>query len=452
MGLGFFLRIFMSHNIFNSIEMIKRILLIVFVFVTGLLVAQNKVQTLNNDGAWCWFSDPRAIYVDGKDNTILTGWVKSDGSIETAILDTEKNKIKTQVIYPQLEIDDHDNPAFLQLSDKSIMAFYAKHCALDMYWNKADFDEDVVFGDITTYDPIIKSELDKYPHRQVTYANPYQLSKEDDRIYVLGRWTGFKPNIMWSDDHGESFTKSKVFIAEEGFRRNNRPYVKYYSDGKSRIHIIMTDGHPRKEATNSVYYAYFENKAFWRMDGTKICNLDEIPFQPTDATVVYKATEETGRAWVYDVVADKKGRPTILYARYPSEQEHLYYYATYDGRQWHNNKICHSGKWFPQTQEGKVEREPHYSGGLTIHPLEHNTVYVSKQVNGVFEIEKYVTPDKGMTWEVTAITQNSKYDNVRPVVPRNMSKKDKTMVLWMENEKYIHYTNYKSNIKYIVED
>lgn len=74
---------------------------------------------------------------------------------------------------------------------------------------------------------------------------------------------------MWSEDNGKTFTKSKVFIAEEGFRNANRPYVKYYSDGKSRIHFIFTDGHPRDEPVNSVYYAYYEQGAFGELMGLK---------------------------------------------------------------------------------------------------------------------------------------------------------------------------------------
>ncbi len=432
--------------------MSKYFLLLVLTISTTVLNSQNKIFTLNNDGAWCWFSDPRAIYIKGKTNTILSGWVKSDGSIEASILNTETGTVKTQVLYPNLEYDDHDNPAFLQLTDNSLIAFYAKHCALNMYYHKSTTNSDSIFGNVIPYDPISQSELEKYPLRQVTYTNPYQLKKENNRIYVFGRWTGYKPNIMWSDDNGNTFTKSKVFIAEDGFRKDNRPYVKYFSDGKSRIHIVFTDGHPRKEASNSVYYAYYENKAFWRLDGTKICNLDQIPFKPSDATIVYKATEQTGRAWIYDIIADKKGNPTILYARYPSEDQHLYHYAKYDGKQWHDHEICNSGRWFPQTPEGKTEPEPHYSGGMSLHPLKQNAVYVSKQVNGIFEIEKFVTTDYGKTWKIEPITEHSKYDNVRPVIPRNMTKKNKTVILWMENEKYIHYTNYKSSIKYTIEE
>ena len=51
-----------------------------------------------------------------------------------------------------------------------------------------------------------------FPRRSITYANPISLAAEQDRIYVFGRWAGFKPNIMWSDDEGLSFSKSKVLI------------------------------------------------------------------------------------------------------------------------------------------------------------------------------------------------------------------------------------------------
>ncbi len=89
---------------------------------------------------------------------------------------------------------------------------------------------------------------------------------------------------------------------------------------------------------------------------------------------------------------------------------------------------------------------------MTIHPLQTNVIYLSREINGVFEIEKRTTEDGGRSWEIEAITEKSKYDNVRPYVPRGISRKDKTVVLWMENKKYIHFTNYDVAIKYKVED
>jgi len=84
------------------------------------------IKEITNDGAWCWFSDPRAIYAD-KDN-IITGWVKKDGTIEVASLNTATEEVKFNDIYPKFEFDDHDNPAFTewQCIHHVRLAFYPK--------------------------------------------------------------------------------------------------------------------------------------------------------------------------------------------------------------------------------------------------------------------------------------------------------------------------------------
>jgi hypothetical protein len=82
-------------------------------------------STLTNDGTWCWFSDPRAIYYD--ENLVITGWVKKDGSIEVASLDLKSGEKKFNNIYPQLEIDDHDNPAFVVLPNGNVFTMFSWH-------------------------------------------------------------------------------------------------------------------------------------------------------------------------------------------------------------------------------------------------------------------------------------------------------------------------------------
>lgn len=434
------------------IRMMKNKLFAIICFLFMSTVVLGQQNTLTNDGAWCWFSAPNAIYKHNGKAEIVTGWVTSDGSIEAATLNLKTKKSYIQSVSPKLNKDDHANPSFIELDNKDVLMFYAKHFDKAVRMNKLSAAGDSKDFGATSFKEVFSEEQFKlYPRKCVTYANPIALKKEKNRLFCFGRWTGFKPNMMWSDDNGETFNPAQVFITNQPFNDDNRPYVRYYSDGKSKIHIIFTDGHPRKESTNSVYYACYEKGAFWKADGTKICNLDEIPFEPKDATMVYKATKESGRAWVYDVSADKKGNPIILYARYPKETEHLYHYAQFLKGKWVDNQICNAGKWFPQTPEGEIEREPHYSAGLTFHPLQGNTIYLSREINGVFEIEKRVTPDHGKTWAITPLTQNSKYDNVRPVVPKNMKKGDKTVVLWMVNEKYIHYTDFKSRIEYVLD-
>ncbi len=412
-----------------------------------------NIRKLTGNGAWCWFSGPRAIYLNNDRNELITGWITSNGSLEAGLLNYNTGKVQSQRVVSKLDKDDHANPGFAELPNHEILMAYSKHFDHKVRVNKAANPIEALHFEATVeHDIYDADELERYPNKRVTYANPFCLEKENNRIYCFGRWTGYKPNITWSDDNGQSFEKSKVFITNFPFDGNNRPYVCYHSDGQSKIHILFTDGHPRIEPVNSVYYVCYENGAFWRADGTKICDMENIPFEPKDASLVYQATKEKGRAWIYDLSVDKEGHPVILYARYPEETAHFYHYAIFDGKQWVDNRMCHAGKWFPQTPKGKVEPEPHYAAGMSLHPLEPGTVYLSRDIEGTFEIEKWVTSDDGESWEVSAITQNSKHDNVRPLVPKNMKPGDPAVVLWMVAKKYRHYTDYKTRINYMVDE
>lgn len=424
--------------------------IVTFLFISVEIFSQNIPGSgyLTDDGGWCWFSDPRAIYINGQ---VITGWVKSNGTVEATLFNVSKQSIQTGDLYFRLEKDDHNNPAFAKTADRTVLAMYTRHSLKDLFMNELDpSGTNFEVLEPQLIHPIDKEELKKFPKETITYANPFQLTEEDNRIYCFGRWTGFKPNMMWSDDNGATWTKSKVFITNYPFDPGNRPYVKYYSDGKSRIHFVFTDGHPRVEPTNSVYYAYYEKGSFYKANGDKIASMESIPFEPGDASIIFKSNEVEGRAWIADIGQDETGNPVVLYTKSPEETDHRYWYARFDGEKWLNYEICKSGKWFPQTPDGQKEREPHYFGGITIHPGDADIIYLSRQINGIFEIERWETEDYGKTWMKEAITQNSKFDNVRPYIPRGLKADEHEVVLWMENQKYIHYTLYNSSIRYQV--
>lgn len=433
----------MNHTLQKTI-----LLSLIFTCLCALQASGQHSGYLTRDGAWCWFSDPRAVVIDGQ---IVTGWVTENGSVEAARFDLSDQTTETSELYFALQKDDHNNPAFSTTASGEVIAMYTRHSVKDLFINRLKVDQDPFRATgAQLIHPIAASELKQFPRETMTYANPYRLAGEDDRIYCFGRWTGFKPNITWSDDGGMTWSKSRVMITNYPFDANNRPYVKYYSDGGSRIHMVFTDGHPRVEPTNSVYYAYYEKGAFFRASGEQICTVDELPFAPEDASVVYTSNPEEGRAWIADIGEDEDNNPVILYTRSPEESNHEYWYARYSTKGWNEYKICDSGPWFPQTSAGTREREPHYFGGLTIHPDQASVVYLSRQIEGVFEIERWQTSDGGQSWHAEPITQDSEYDNVRPYVPRGLKKEAQEVVLWMENQKYIHYTDFKTSVKYYI--
>lgn len=424
--------------------------ILITILFTNPVFSQTESGLLTPDGAWCWFSDPRAIAFD---HYIVAGWVKSDGTIEVAKFDLESKRIQTSELYHQLEKDDHNNPGLVVTQSGKLLALYTRHSREDLFINESlNENGDFTFSEAQSIHPIDSAEFIKFPRKTMTYANPIRLAAEDSKLYCFGRWTGFKPNMMTSTDQGKTWSMAKVFITNYPFDNNNRPYAKYFSDGNSKIHITFTDGHPRNEPNNSVYYAYYEGGAFHKADGTKITDLSSIPFEPKEASTIYKSNEKEGRAWIADIGQTKDDNPAILYTRSPTELNHEYWYAVYHQNKWINHKICDSGKWFPHTPEGEKEREPHYFGGMTIHPANSNIVYLSRKIKGVFEIERWETNDFGKSWKKEAITKNSTHDNVRPFVPRGLEADQKEIVLWMENKQYVHYTTYESSIHYSIRE
>src|SRR6187402_2278201 len=62
------------------------------------------------DGAWCWFSDPRAIHFNGKYRRTYAGWIDHAGNVMVGFYDHDSNTIETTILHKELEKDDHDNP------------------------------------------------------------------------------------------------------------------------------------------------------------------------------------------------------------------------------------------------------------------------------------------------------------------------------------------------------
>lgn len=408
----------------------------------------NQWADFTGDGAWCWFSDPRAVYYEGKRNQTFAAWVSSDGSIMIGAYDHDSGKVSEAVLHERLEVDDHDVPSILIRADGRLMVFYSRHSEDDFYLKISE-----KAGDISSWSParLLKvNDNEQYAldeTRAYCYSNPFQLSEEGGRIFLFWRGIGNKPCVAVSANGGETWGPGRVLISPKETYKNQRPYLKYASNNKDRIHLAFTNGHPRREPTNGIYYACYREDAFYRADGSRFTGLDSIPFDPWEADVVYDAGETRVRAWVWDIAEDDQGYPVIVYTRLPEETDHRYHYARWDGTQWLDNEVVRAGRWFPQTPEGEEEREVHYSGGVVLDHGDPSVVYLARPVNDVFEIEKWVTRDLGRTWVSEAITQGSRYDNVRPFVVLNSSPEAPPNLLWMNNRRYLHYTDYQTSIK-----
>jgi len=403
-----------------------------------VLPAEHLVS-LTSDGAWCWFADPRAIDYHGKHRRTYLGWVSRRGDVQVGFFDQDNYRIERTTLHERLNADDHASPALVIRPDGRLMVFYTAHSKskIPMYVALSKRPED-----IREWEPRREITTNTPGKSGFCYPNPIQLSDEKHRLYLFWRGGDFKPTYSTSAD-GVTWAPARTFIAGRAGDGGNRPYCKFATNGKDRFDVAFTTGHPRNESENAIYYASYRDGALYRADGTKIKALGDGPLTYEEADCVYDGKQH-GRAWIWDVAIDGKGRPVIVYAALPEETDHRYRYARWDGQKWVDNEICAAGGWFPKTPRGKREPEPHYSGGAVLDSSDPAWVILSRPRNGVFEIESWMT-GKGREWSCFPITEGSSRHNVRPVVSRGLGPSDSS-VFWMHGD-YVHYVKFRTGIK-----
>jgi hypothetical protein len=394
--------------------------------------------TLSEDGAWCWFQGPRAIYIDGRHKRTYAGWITRDGKLRVGSYDHETERIDRHTLKENWEADDHNSNSFLALPNGHIMAFYTRHNGIGLYSKTTSKPED-----ITSWN----DENTIMDTAGITYTQPVYLVDEK-RYFLFWRGESWKPTFSTSTD-GKIWTTPHILIRQKGREDSHiRPYLKVASDGKSTIHLAFTDGHPKDEPKNSVYYLRYTKGGFYKADGHAAGTMNDLPVSHQDSDLVYDGRKNGVRAWIWDIAADQKGYPVIVYAVFPDKTDHRYRYARWDGHHWIDSEITPAGKWFPKTPEGASESEPYYSGGITLDHGDPSVVYLSRLTNKRFEIERRSTADSGTSWSVKAITAESPYNNVRPVVPIGYNR-SKDHLLWMTGN-YIGFTNFRTGISMLV--
>ena len=406
--------------------------------------AAESCRRLTHDGAWCWFSDPRAVYCGGDRPRTYAGWVNSQGDVVVAAYDHLADSVETAILHRQLERDDHASPSLLVLPDGRLRAFYSKHGDNVMRTRVTTRPRDISAWEpeqtLALNDP---DELKPGHPNAVCYSNPALL--DSGELVLFWRGTNFKPCLAISHDGGATFGKSRILISAPGADAHNRPYVKASCDDGKTIHIAFTTGHPRNEARNNIYYCSFNGRTFRRADGSVIGTTDDLPLAPAKCDIVHDGPRLGVRAWIWDVAGDENGRPVAVYAQLPEESRHVYYRAEWNGTAWVTRPIVDGGAWFPHTPEGKHEPEPHYSGGVVLDHTNPSVAYLARPQLGVFEIERWELSSGD--WTRTPITTGSRYDNVRPVVVRNTAA-DGPHVLWMYvDRRYEHYTRYACSLR-----
>ncbi len=419
-----------------------------------------EIRTFKENGGWCWFQDERAIL--DEDRVVfatVAGTTRAGhdgGDVDVTAYDLDTGERTTTELHDQLGQDDHNVPSLIERPDGRYVAAYSAHGTDELFRYRISEEP----GDIGAW----RAEQTKKLSSGITYTNLLRLSnanKGEGRLYNFSRVKGFDPNWMYSDDGGETWTWGGQLLDWP-----DRPYVKYASDGRSRIHLATTDGHPRV-FDNNIYHGYLQGDSLFTSHGSLAQDLDDGPLDEKGLTRVFDGGPYDV-AWTTDLHLDAEGHPVLGFsvqkdgASFKNNYEegpgwdHRYYYARYDGTEWHVHEMAYAGS-------GLYPREADYTGLLAIDPDAPNVVYVSSDVHprtGVpnvsdanderhYEIFRGVTNDGGASWTWTPVTTHSDNDNLRPIIPKGGG--DRRVVLWQRGD-FETYTDYDTDIVGIIDE
>mgnify|MGYP000993831646 CR=1 FL=1 len=416
----------------------------------------SEIIKLNDNSAWCWFGDPRAMrHVGTKDQTYI-GWVDNTGKIMAASFNHDTKEYTVVTLREYLEADDHDNPTFIALPDNRIMVFYSKHTNEPYFYYRVTAEPE----DLTTLLPEQVLSVEGYGN--TTYPNPFYLTDDPDYIYLLWRGVNWHPTmakLTIPDENGvcQLATTPKQIVDTKSINPNDstrRPYAKYASNGKDTIHIIYTYTHPDNDQNNPIYSVKYvldaesntatgKTGALYNTKSEFLSDYESLPYE-SDRQISHNASvvlADGNRGWTWDLMLDEKGNPVAVYTVISNDATlHQYYYARWNGTEWISTYLCDAGKWF----HSDPSREKCYSAGLALDHNNPNVVYVSRPIEGkygsVYEIEKLVSHDNGATFtERIQITRDSEKNNVRPLTPWNHHDKEFD-VLWLNGD-YTYWLN-----------
>jgi hypothetical protein len=412
------------------------------------LVDGTLIQ-LNDNGAWCWFQDPRMV-IDRTNNTVLissiagsqgTGGGNRGGDVDIVTFHPDTAQTTRSVLHRGLHPqDDHNAAALLIRPDGRYLAMYSRHNRdnLSHYRISTRPHDATDWGTERTFDwshAIAAAEVNSH----VTYSNLFYLPAET-RAYNFSRALNDDPSILVSDNQGDDWTYSAKLLTEKKLGYVNG-YTKYASNGIDRIDFLTTEHHPR-DFNNSIYHGFIKGGKLYRSDASVVeQNLfASSGHSQTELTKAFAAGsifagEKMTHAWTIAISIDARGNPYALISARANDdpenthfQDHRFFYIRYDGRQWQTHQLAKAGA-------GLWDAEEDYTGLAALNPTNPNEVFISTTIDprddsrlSYHEIFQGTTEDEGQTWTWRPITQNSTVDNLRPLVVA--WDRDNSLIAW----------------------
>lgn len=385
------------------------------------------MNILEKEGAWCWFADPRAIHHKGR---TFIGCIDVHGNIKAIMLYEGK---KTEVLVrSNFQPDDHDNPTFLVLPDERIMIIYSRHTDEACFYYRISEKP----CDITSLgeEKVLKT------NHNTTYPSLFIMEGDSEHIYLCYRGVNWHPTcarLTMPDENDdmhfdvEPFQIVKSTVQGAGCR----PYAKYVSDGKGKIHMVYSSTHPDNVCPVCIYYSCLDVKDFTLCDieGNVLKEkVNEEPFcvtgYETDSRFVIDPHTKSKRGWVWDVALGERGVSAAIVNISEDKITQHYYYTYYKNGEWKKIFIGNAHKFH------RSDTEFCYGGGMSLDRDCEGDVYVSIPMGTAFEIVKYTIDDNDKVSR-KVLTKYSELNNIRPYKIKNGP------LVWMSGDYYYWIVN-----------
>ena len=437
----------------NQSHMKRIFLLVVMAFLaTHVMYAKVcEVDTVSAEGAWCWFADPRALHyenADGSINATYIGYIDVHGNVRATQMDFLSGKRTEVLVRSFFQPDDHNNPTFLILPDERVMVFYTRHTDERRIWYRISTQK----GDITS----LGEERYIVTDHNTTYPSPFILSDDPQHIYLCWRGINWHPTIARltmpdKDDHVKVDFGPRQIVQSTGAR----PYAKYYSNGRDKIYLAYTTGHPDNEWPCWLYLNVININSMQLQDikGMVLSRIVEQPFKVSkseDFRQQYPMTiidaPDHARNWVWQVTTDNKENPIVALTRISEDKNsHQYLVAKWTGKKWRLTEIADGGHAFHQNWQ---QTEKCYSGGMALDHNNPDVVYASLPTmpdgkvspDGTYEIWRMNLKPNGTVKSRTQVTSLSNKNNIRPFVIPGMGDTP-FRLCWMNGDYYYWMVN-----------
>jgi BNR repeat-containing family member len=306
-----------------------------------------KTRRLSADGGWCWFEGPAARMHDDKlvVGSIPSGWLEAErrGDVELLIHDPKSERSRRIELADRLQLDDHNQPALLPTADGRLLAVFSRHGNDSLIRSRRSLP-----GDLSRWEA--PRQYRPSPSSRVTYSN---LMRPDPKGPIYNFFRGldgsWKPSFVVSEDEGQSWRRGGIAIDVPG-EVKHRPYVRYASDDRGRMHLVYTEGHPRN-FDNSLYHVVIDDGQICASDGRPLAPLAKGLSRPDLGTRIFQGSADAV-AWVADVVADPGGGLRVLFttqrdgAGLPPKKgglDHRFHLARYLNGAWTQREIAPAG-------------------------------------------------------------------------------------------------------------